>query len=1101
MQRARRVAWLLLAAWTALGRSVQAGILLAPGTTVEGLLPAGEESREIDLDAGGPSGTRRLITLGKHGTDLLLELTDATRQGLLKVHGSDSRYGLELLLLPPVPQGTVYHLVVRAAGRPLQAVRFTLSLETLNESETAARQRIAAAALTTEAAERSAEETPGGRQAALALYQQALPTWRSLGRVPEQIANLVNTAVLYRLAGDARKAVEVLGPALELQRSLGKDPAAEAVLLIEMGFDRWTLGEVEPARDLYRQALARFAGTDDAYGKAAALNDLGLSDHARGDLRAARGNYEEALPLFERTDLRAAAVVVNNIGGIYQVLGEPSAAIDFYRRALDLQRKAGNRLEEARDLGNLASVAAEIGLYQQALSQYEQALEIFRGLGDLAGQARMLSGRGLVYRALGDPSRAGEDFQASLSLRRKTADRRGEAITLHNLALAVEDRGDLTTSASLFEQALAIQRSLEDRRAEAITLQTLAQVDQSLGQTDQALDLIARSVAALRALDARRPLCVALRQQSEILTARAVSEPAIEPGAAAAREALGFCRATQDQPGEAQALLALAKAERALGHLPEAEGHAEEALGAVESMRAGIASPDLRASFLSRLQDAYGLAIDLLMQRHRLEPAAGFDRQALAMAERARARGLLDLLREAGTDVRQGIDPALLERRARLEERLTAKSRHHLDLLDRPPGDPERAATEKELQEILAGLETVDGEIRTRSPRYAALTQPHPLDAAGIQKLLDPTTLLLVYRLGEPKSYLWAVSPSAVTSFELPPKREIEDAARAVYGRWKVRDLAARWEDEAAAARLSAMILGPAAGLLREQRLAVVADGALEYLPFAALPLSSISGRTGPLVVHHEIVSLPSASVLALLRQEAAGRPAPPDRIAVVADPVFRADDPRLPATTRDPTQDAAFDRLVWSRTEAEAIARIAAPRPALVDLGFDANLDAVTGGKLRGYRIVHLATHGVLDSERPALSGLVLSLVDRQGKPRPGLLGLGDIYNLSLDADLVVLSGCQTALGKQVRGEGLVGLTRGFLYAGADRVMSSLWRVQDRATAELMTRFYRALLTNHLPPSAALRSAQLSMLRDRRWSLPYDWAGFVVYGDWGDWQ
>jgi len=399
----------------------------------------------------------------------------------------------------------------------------------------------------------------------------------------------------------------------------------------------------------------------------------------------------------------------------------------------------------------------------------------------------------------------------------------------------------------------------------------------------------------------------------------------------------------------------------------------------------------------------------------------------------------------------------------------------------------------------------VEGEIRTRSPRYAALTRPHPLDAAGIQALLDPTTLLLVYRLGEPKSFLWAVSPSAVTSFELPPKREIEDAARAVYGRWKVRDLAARRDDEAAAARLSAMILGPAAGLLREQRLAVVADGALEYLPFAALP-SLPSANTEPLLVRHEVVSLPSASVLALLREEAAGRPAPPDRIAVVADPVFRADDPRLhpavPAPSSrtansDPARDASFDRLAWSRTEAEAIARIGAPRPALVDLDFDANLEAVAGGKLRGYRIVHLATHGVLDSEHPALSGLVFSLVDRQGKPRPGLLRLGDIYNLSLDADLVVLSGCQTALGKQVRGEGLVGLTRGFLYAGADRVMSSLWRVQDRATAELMTRFYRALLTSHLPPPAALRSAQLSMLHDRRWSLPYDWAGFAVYGDW----
>ncbi|HEY9422869.1 MAG TPA: CHAT domain-containing protein, partial [Thermoanaerobaculia bacterium] len=151
----------------------------------------------------------------------------------------------------------------------------------------------------------------------------------------------------------------------------------------------------------------------------------------------------------------------------------------------------------------------------------------------------------------------------------------------------------------------------------------------------------------------------------------------------------------------------------------------------------------------------------------------------------------------------------------------------------------------------------------------------------------------------------------------------------------------------------------------------------------------------------------------------------------------------------------------------------------------------------LGGFRIVHFATHGVIDAERPALSGLALSMVDEKGNSREGFLHLHDIYNLRLDADLVVLSGCRTALGREVRGEGLIGLARGFQYAGARRVLASLWRVEDRATAALMERFYRALWIEKLAPAAALRTAQLHVRQQRRWRDPYFWAGFVLAGDW----
>ena len=279
-------------------------------------------------------------------------------------------------------------------------------------------------------------------------------------------------------------------------------------------------------------------------------------------------------------------------------------------------------------------------------------------------------------------------------------------------------------------------------------------------------------------------------------------------------------------------------------------------------------------------------------------------------------------------------------------------------------------------------------------------------------------------------------------------------------------------------------------------RVIVVADGSLHYVPFAALP----GGDGAPLLTRQEIVYLPSASVLDTLRRDhrpiAVGAAA-----AVFADPVFSKNDVRF-AAARDTTtparargaDGALYGRLRFSRREAEAIAAID-PR-AFQALDFSAAKGTLLGRSLRGYRILHFATHGTLNTQHPELSGLVFSLVDRNGHPIDGFLRLHEIYNLDLDADLVVLSACQTALGKEVHGEGLIGLTRGFMYAGAARVVSSIWNVDDRASAELMQRFYEAMLARKLAPAAALRDAQLTLLSTPRFSDPHYWAAFGAFGN-----
>jgi len=283
-----------------------------------------------------------------------------------------------------------------------------------------------------------------------------------------------------------------------------------------------------------------------------------------------------------------------------------------------------------------------------------------------------------------------------------------------------------------------------------------------------------------------------------------------------------------------------------------------------------------------------------------------------------------------------------------------------------------------------------------------------------------------------------------------------------------------------------------------------------------------------PLIVEHEIVSLPSASVLGVLRRELADRAPAPKLVAVLADPVFEPTDLRVKrsgSTAQKPASDQApttgdgdlrqqairrsldesgvtqaglpIPRLTYSRQEAASIVSLVPAHRRKLALDFEASRATATSTDLSQYRLVHFATHGLLNSQHPELSGVVLSLVDEQGRPQDGFLRLHEIYNLKLEAELVVLSACQTALGKEIKGEGLVGLTRGFMYAGAARVVASVWNVDDVATTELMKRFYQGMLRDGLRPAAALRAAQVSMWKEQRWEAPYYWAAFVFQGEW----
>jgi CHAT domain-containing protein len=315
---------------------------------------------------------------------------------------------------------------------------------------------------------------------------------------------------------------------------------------------------------------------------------------------------------------------------------------------------------------------------------------------------------------------------------------------------------------------------------------------------------------------------------------------------------------------------------------------------------------------------------------------------------------------------------------------------------------------------------------------------------------------------------------------------------------------------------LSKLILAPVADKLGQKRLVIVGDDALQYIPFAALTSGKSADASDyqPLIVNNEIINLPSASTIAILRKELIGRTKAPKTLAILADPVFSANDKRVTSKPANITNDnnqqlqqsalkqslrsvnrSQIERLEDTLAEAQEILKFVPVSNSLQAFNFDANYNWATSKQLSQYRILHFATHGFVDSINPELSGIVLSLVDKQGKPQRGFLRLNDIFNLNFPSELVVLSACETGLGKEVKGEGLVGLTRGLMYAGAARVVLSLWKVDSEATKELMSKFYTQMLQQGKSPSAALRTAQIEMWKQGH--KPYEWASFTLQGEW----
>src|SRR6266850_1207322 len=914
---------------------------------------------------------------------------------------------------------------------------------------------------------------------------------------------------------------------------------------------------------------------------------------------------ESPSPVLQQTDQAGAAL---KEGRRLLKRGRTDQALIQLQTALNLYTTAKNRRGMAAAQNELGDLYLRQGQYQVAIYHYQKALEGFMEAArkpDVVNAAAGFADDGfnanLMLAKIGDVNfRLGRIPEATGAYGRMVVKKPENATTKvtkkFGLGSILTGGSPKTVSVSSPNSALSVameaKKELDEYRISIVYssyelgMGRLAYVGNDLETSKKhfqlALDATGASIAGLAKLGQTRRFRaaartslgdVALRQGKLKDASKAYTDAAkgaqedkrldlMWPAQRGLGRSLWLQGAQEKDPKKAAALR------------ESAVGNYRDSIGTIETLREGsLRADEARTTFLSTIKDVFDEAGSAYADMALLSaPSAGatldgkgleYGAAAFKITEQSRARSLLDLLSETNSAITEGVPTELLKQKQEnldhqqeIAEILTGINISS----DEPKKKP--AELDADLEKLQTEFEEIENQIRTASPRYAALTSNQPLTLSDVQqKVLDDQTVLLEYALQTDGSYLWVASKGGVNLYKLPARSNLEKLAtdlraqliptklqRRIVGIDVVAaqperglGIASSAPEEAAAFVAAANALykaaiEPAVGAIGEKRLLVVADGALNYVPFEVLLKSSASGdfsSLGYLIKSNEIVYAPSASVVAAIRQQrgkSSGR-----SMLIVADPVFNSNDARARKTTPNTTANASevrglgiqsaltdvagqgavtsaqstkmeglpLARLTGTRTEAEQISKLAKSAGGQADvwLDLDASEDNLDSRDVGKYRVVHIATHGLLNAERPQFTGVVLSLVGN--KNQDGFLRTDEIFNLRLGSPLVMLSACETGLGKEKRGEGVMGLTRAFMYAGAPTVGVTLWSVADKSTSELMTDFYKRLLgpksasSTGVTASAAMRESQLAMIAGKRYSAPFYWAPFVLVGDW----
>ena len=960
---------------------------------------------------------------------------------------------------------------------------------------------------------------------ALKYYLQALEIYRQTKDLFEQANTLIAIGFVYSTRGARLSAEKYIQQALELQKTVLRQlqqnveyQRNQIIILQQIATSYSALGDTQQQIVYLKQAETIAHELGRTQDEAQVISNIGEAYYNLGETQKSLENLNQALKLQrDIKDFQGEAKTLVNIASIHTKSGESQQALNKLNEALEISKQKQNSVLEGEILYDMSGVYGNLGAYDLSIQKTKEVLAIYQKSNPgLVGTAHNSIGSAYLqscfYQKKPEDCSQGLDyFKQALDYARKKDSVSMQASILGNIAKAYELLKDYPQAITNAKQALELSRKYKLKDIEKTALGLLSAAYERAGDHQNALDVSKQSLSLSQQLGDLTSQATVYKIQGTIYTSMKQPQQAIE----AYHQELKLAKQIGDTSNQTYPLYKIAIIERDRGNLNQAKTQIETAIKLIESIRGKVTSQDLRTSYFATVQDYYEFYIDLLMQLHKQNPSQGYDALALHVSERSRARGLVELLAEAGANIRKLATEQLLL------NKIDATQKRIQELPAKPNNETRIEALKKESENLLTEYRELQTKIRTTSPEYAAIQYPEPLELKQIQQQLDKDTVLLQYSLGKDRSYVWAVTPDSLQAYELPAQKQIEDAAN------NFRDAMLSGATpfgknnpdaiNKPASQLSQIILAPLANKLEKKRLLIVADGVLQNIPFAALADPSATSVTKsvayqPLIVNHEIVNLPSVTAIATQRK-LNKRQLATKTLAVIADPVFSANDERVTGKPDSLGKELILDsslrramknlkrnelsRLPGTRKEAEAILKLVPPSQSLHVYDFDANYNFATNPQLKQYRFLLFATHGIVDTTNPELSGIALTQIDKQGKAvEKGYLRLGDIFNLDLGAELVVLSACETGLGKNVKGEGLMGLTRGLMYAGSKRAVVSLWQVDDDGTSQLMPLFYKAVLAGK-SPTVALREAQLQLWQQKEWQNPYYWAPFTLQGEW----
>ena len=1110
----------------------------------------GEISR--DLTAGASEQFRISLSAGQlfrfsiEKGDLALSLALYDPKGQKLIEQVSQRYELLDLSVPAEAAGS-YLLKINSLESQGSPRHYVLKVQPGRPVTTTDRQASLAQRLAAGASVLRADWTEKSLRQSIHKYDEAAAIWLSLHDSRNAAATSLQAGEVFFLLGEYQEALRRYEKAAEQQKSAG-DRLGQSEALSESGRLYSYLGDNAKAKNYVIEAL-KILAFDRQIDQAPAvkkryaeeLSILSEVNYSKGDLLKSSRQFEEALNLFKEIGDRTGAARAHLfIGLIAGGLGDGEKAQTELSQAFGLYRAMTNRSGEGLSLTALGLWHSFNRHEEQALRMHREAIEIFRRIGDRQSEGIALNGLGQAYENLTKYATALDNYGQALRLFHENHNLDFASVATCNIARSYRLNRDFNRSLAYYEQCFKLSRAAKKVRTVANALNDVAVIYDTQGNRDKTIRQYQKIIRFYSAMSDRRRGAIAWNNLGDFYLRIGERQKAVS----SYKQGLALSEKAGDKGGLISSLYNLARAQRDLGELDLALANIKESIKAIEDLRTNVSNPDFRISYFSGARKNYDLYIDILMQLAQRRPHDGFAGAGLLASETARARSLVDVLTEARADVRPGATAELVMRERELRNLIRSQAQYQMELsmTGKDPGESEEVA--RQINELKNNYQEVEAQLKDENSRTLALTRPAAITLEQIQgELRDGDTILLEYALGDERSYLWTVTADEVRSYELPSRKTLEDAGREVYKLLTARQAIVEKNDgtyqaqvEAAdssyhqkALALSQMLLGPVADRLGTKRLIVVTEGVLQYVPLDPLPaplpatLASVNQAVAtssedrpPLIATHEIVSLPSMSTLAAIRQDKHRTASGNKIVAVLADPVFSKSDDRFQnGTSRSIIASASLEeaagpalrgvdgfvrgglaRLLHASEEADGIVAATPRGTAKVARAFDASRETAMSSFVSEYQIVHFATHGFFNSEHPELSGIVLSMVKPDGSKTDGFMPLQDICRLNLSAQLVVLSACETGLGKDIKGEGLMSLTRGFMYAGSRTVVTSLWKVDDRATAELMKHFYQSMLQDGLTPAAALRLAKQKIRQQKEWSAPYFWAGFVLQGE-----